>query len=38
MVDQVTHAEGVPAGVGVEFKDISPYIEELLKTVIKGMK
>jgi Tfp pilus assembly protein PilZ len=26
------------AGVGVEFKDISPYIEELLRTVIRQMK
>jgi Tfp pilus assembly protein PilZ len=25
-------------GVGVEFKDISPYIEEMLRNVIRGMK
>jgi Tfp pilus assembly protein PilZ len=25
-------------GVGVEFKDISPYMEEMLRTVIKRMK
>ena len=33
---EIAHATRL--GVGVEFKDISPYIEELLKTVIKGMK
>ncbi|MEJ2285086.1 MAG: PilZ domain-containing protein [Desulfobacterales bacterium] len=32
---EIAHA--TRTGVGVEFKDISPYIEELLKTVIKGM-
>ena len=33
---EIAHATRI--GVGVEFKDISPYTEELLKTVIKGMK
>jgi len=33
---EIAHATRI--GVGVEFKDISPYIEELLRTVIKGMK
>jgi Tfp pilus assembly protein PilZ len=33
---EIAHA--TRAGVGVEFKDVSPYIEELLRTVIKGMK
>ena len=33
---EIAHA--TRAGVGVEFKDISPYMEELIRTVIKGMK
>ena len=33
---EIAHA--TRAGVGVEFKDISPYIEELIRTAIKGMK
>jgi Tfp pilus assembly protein PilZ len=33
---EIAHA--TRAGVGVEFKDISPYIEEMLRTVIKRMK
>ena len=33
---EVAHA--TRAGVGVEFKNISPYMEELLRTVIKGIK
>ena len=32
---EIAHA--TRAGVGVEFKDISPYIEELIRTAIKGM-
>jgi len=33
---EIAHA--TRAGVGVEFKDISPYVEEMLHTVIKRMK
>ena len=33
---EIAHA--TRSGVGVEFKDISPYIEEMLQTVIKRMK
>jgi Tfp pilus assembly protein PilZ len=33
---EIAHA--TRSGVGVEFKDISPYIEEMLRNVIKGMK
>jgi Tfp pilus assembly protein PilZ len=33
---EIAHATRL--GVGVEFKDISPYIEEMLRNVIKGMK
>jgi len=33
---EIVHATRL--GVGVEFKDISPYIEEMLRNVIKGMK
>jgi Tfp pilus assembly protein PilZ len=33
---EIAHA--TRAGVGVEFKNISPYIEELLRTLIKNMK
>ena len=32
---EIAHA--TRSGVGVEFKDVSPYIEELLRTAIKGM-
>ena len=32
---EIAHANR--SGVGVEFKDISPYIEEMLRNVIKGM-
>lgn len=33
---EIAHASRL--GVGVEFKDISPYVEEMLGTVIKQMK
>jgi hypothetical protein len=33
---EIAHA--TRSGVGVEFKDISPYLEEMLRTVIKRMK
>jgi hypothetical protein len=33
---EIAHA--TRSGVGVEFKVISPYIEEMLRSVIKGMK
>lgn len=33
---EIAHA--TRAGVGVEFKDISPYIEEMLSDLIKRMK
>ena len=33
---EIAHA--TRSGVGVEFKGISPYIEEMLRNVIKGMK
>jgi len=33
---EIAHASRL--GVGVEFKDISPYVEEMLETVIKQMK
>ena len=33
---EIAHA--TRAGVGVEFKDISPYIEEMLRALIKRMK
>ena len=33
---EIAHA--TRSGVGVEFKGISPYIEEMLSNVIKGMK
>ena len=33
---EIAHA--TRAGVGVEFKDISPYIEEMLSTLVKKMK
>ena len=33
---EIAHA--TRKGVGVEFKDISPYIEEMLRTVIKRIK
>lgn len=33
---EVAHA--TRAGVGVEFKDISPYIEEMIGTIVKRMK
>jgi len=33
---EIAHATRL--GVGVEFKDIIPYIEEMLRNVIKGMK
>ena len=30
-------AHATRAGVGVEFKNVSPYIEESIRTAIKGM-
>ena len=33
---EIAHA--TRTGVGVEFKDVSPYIEEMLRTVIKRIK
>jgi len=33
---EIAHA--TRSGVGVEFKEISPYIEEMLRSVINGMK
>ena len=33
---EIAHA--TRSGVGVEFKDISPYLEEMLRNVIKRMK
>lgn len=33
---EIAHATRL--GVGVEFKDVSPYIEEMLRNLIKGMK
>jgi hypothetical protein len=33
---EIAHA--TRSGVGVEFKDISPYIEEMLTNLIKRMK
>lgn len=33
---EIAHATRL--GVGVEFKDVSPYIEEMLRSIIKRMK